>query len=409
MKREALVRIHQISYPALPLTGLAFYADRALLLPGITVVHAGEDIHEYRCFLAERGIGAELVLQVGNEDILNSVKAYPPYAEAIRTLVDAGAKIQFFNSTEAEADFLRELGLSWEDTVSALPDVSRIADNKAELRRLADTLGKSDAFPLHFFCKSEAEILRSVGEILESRPDFVVLKRADLASGIGTVKLRTDNRDILRAQVADYVAKYGRGKELIVEAGFFHTPYSILWDIHPPEYEVITASRQILSSRFEHEGNIIGSISSAPVSHDDEMEMELLTKPFVVAFRERGYRGICGFDCMKASNGRMYLLECNARITATYYAAAVAEQLPGNDWVLYMRNMFPTRVRSFAELHTLLINEGVLFDGEVGVLPFNVRCLKLPEPKCGLMCVAKSEEEASFLYRVACELTGART
>lgn len=407
MKPGALIRIHQISYPELQISGKELYADRSLLLPGLAVVKAGEEIHEYKCFLHDLGIGAELVLQVGGENLLQGVKAHPHYVDTIRTLVDAGAKIQFFNSSEQEDGFLKELSLGWEDTVSPPPSISQCVDNKIWLRDFAKEQGLNDLFPRHIFCKTKAEVQRAVSELSRSIPDFVVLKRPDLASGLGLVKLRTDSQAILRAQLDTYFSKYGENHSLIVEEGYEHIPLSLLWDIDEDDTRVLAVTRQLLDEHFAHQGNVLSSLLPAEVTEDDRQRMISMSEHLSTIFWSKDYRGLCGFDFMKTRDGKIFLLECNARVTAATYAYGVAEQIAagrGNiKWTIHMQNLYPKNARNFAELQARLGE--LVFNGYYGILPFNVRCLSLEEPKCGLMCIASGEEEAADLYQIACDLT----
>ncbi|MBI2099237.1 hypothetical protein HYT45_02350 [Candidatus Uhrbacteria bacterium] len=402
------LRIHLPNYPELPLPGKERYADRAMLLPGVVFVRAGEEVHDYRRFLNDIGIGAEIVVQVPEDDLFQGILESGELRSAVHCFVLGGGKLQFFNSTAREEMFLQQLGLGWEDTISAPAEISALADNKAALRKLAMELGLTGLFPAHVFCRKRAEALAGV-EMLqkEAEPDFIVLKRPDLASGLGLVKLRTDNPGLLKAQVESYFSKYGEARELILEAGYEHLSLSVLWNIESDDEKPLIVSRQLVDERFVHQGNIISSGLPPEVSVADGGQLVEKSSLLAKALRERGFRGICGFDFMKTRSGNIFCLECNGRITATVYAYGLARQIEAErghkPWAVHMQNLHPENARNFAELRAKL--EPDLFDGQYGILPFNVRCLSLAEPKCGLMCVAEGAEEAAFLFESAVEAT----
>jgi len=119
------------------------------------------------------------------------------------------------------------------------------------------------------------------------------------------------------------------------------------------------------------------------------------------------YSGTIGFDFLrikrpKKNGRRFFILECNARQTASTYPLAVSAQLKGRGlkaWSMIMLNAVPTKARSFGELEKRLGN--LLFHSTLGVLPFNPRLMTLPEPHCGLIIVGKDFTEAGKMLGAA--------
>lgn len=412
LKDGRIIRIHNPSYPELTISGKQFYADRALLLPGVVFVSSGEEISGYHDYLRECGIGASKVYQVAGPDMYSGILGDQDVRGDICRLVGDGYKIEFFNSTSKEEDFVREMGFDWKkDTVSAPAEISIHADNKAWLRSFAKEIQCEQVFPRHSVCRSKAEVLRELSFISEAdpKPDFMVLKKTNLASGLGLVKLRTDMNELLRAQLTDYFNKNGEKAELILEAGYLHAPLSILWDIGERDFSVAAFTRQILDEKFVHQGNIIATHNLPGVSEADRITMVAKTSPFVLAMQKKGYRGLCGFDLMKTRSGYIFVLECNARVTATAYIVGLLRQIrvehSSRPCALHTQNLYPKNAVSFKELKTKL--GGLVFKGIAGILPFNVRCLALPEPKCGLICIADTAENAAELYSYAANRTSA--
>lgn len=412
------LRIHQSSYPCDVVSGMKWYADRALLLPGVTFVHEGEDLEEYTAYLASLKIGARPIFKVPGGDIYEYIARSDEHKIIIRDLLVSGIKIQFFNTTEKEQKFLLALGLDWKDTFSPPPFVSLAVDNKASLRRFSEKLECESVFPAHFFCRTEVEVLQAVKSVMEEQSaDFPILKRTDLASGAGMVKLRMGSVSLMRAQIKGYFDKFVQNnEEVILEAGYEHIPLSVMWEIGEREVRARSVTIQLLDEHFVHQGNVISSALPPDVSEEDRDRMIIKTAPFVLALKKRGYRGICGFDLMKTTDGRIFVLECNGRVTATTYAVGVADQIAPargrRPWAIHMQNIYPKKVRSFVELREKLsfgrgnsLLYGDYCDISCGVLPFNVRCLALQESKCGLMCIADNPQDAADLYKLAVERT----
>lgn len=393
-----LIRVHDLmtAFEGLTVPGLAFYADRALVLPGTTYVADGP-IDDHLGYLGDVGIGAREIVRVAGGELVRNLATVDGLRADLARRVQDGGRLQFFVSTGYEAELLSALGIDWSRTFSAPVGISLDANDKAALRRLADRLGMRHAFPVHRMCRptDTAAVYKTVGELMAGDGcDFAVIKRPDLASGDGMI-IVPRSRDWADA-VDPYLRKHAGAPEIIVEAGHEHVPISIQWEFESDGPRFACVSSQLLDERFVHLGNVVGSRELPDISDADERVMRQLTEPFARHYWERGYRGICGFDLMRSRrDGRIYLLECNGRVTATTYAVGVGRQVADrcDAWTVLMTNVSPNgAVRDFAALRERL--GSWLFDGRKGVLPFNVRCLGLPEPKCTVCCVGADASEA---------------
>jgi hypothetical protein len=196
--------------------------------------------------------------------------------------------------------------------------------------------------------------------------------------------------------VEPYVREHAAAKEVIVEAGFAHEPYSVQWEVGDDGPVYAMSSGQLINEAFVHLGNVVSSEDIDPPTAD---EMRRVSEPFVRHYWRRGYRGICGFDFMRAkTGGRLYLLECNGRVTAATYAIGVGRQVSERmpSWAALMTNVHvPSSVRTFADLRKRLGRR--LYNGRKGALPFNVRCLGLDKPKFTVCCIGRDVTEAGII------------
>lgn len=397
-----MFRIHDVmtGYDGLHLAGLPYYSDRALVLPGTAVVYDG-DILDHLAFLRDVGVGADRVIRMQGTNIVRALHRHEEAADAIRRHVKAGGNVQFFAPTRHEHDLMERLDIPWTRVFNPSAALAEEANSKSALRRLAVDMGVRDAFPGHRITVCTVGALTdAVAKLRGSDCDFVVLKRPDLASGDGMALLRHDE------DAAPVIAGYVRmhmGREVIVEAGWEHVPMSVQWEIGDEDAVMVCATAQLIDGMFAHRGNIIGSGVLPGVTEGDIAEMCRLTAPFVDAYRARGYRGVCGFDLMRSSReGRMYLLECNGRVTATTYAYGIARQLRDRvgDWAAAMGKVHvPPSVRTTMDVHRALGD--LLFDGRYGVLPFNIRLLASDDPQCAVFCAGEEAAQACSLLEKA--------
>jgi hypothetical protein len=434
---EQLLKIHDLetAWKDLGVAGIHFYTDRALVTPGgVAVVQDGQP-KGYLGYLKKVGVGPETVITVTDVSPVAQALKDAALRRTLKDHIDGGMPLQFFCSTGLEDRLVRKLGLDWDDVFSAGPGITDQAGDKAVLRRLAVRLGVADVFPEHRIVRGEQAVLDAVRDIVRSVDcDFVVLKIPDSASGEGMVRLdvgrdfvgsdmgvpadlgphrsRSEYRrvrimrsGVWKREVNRFMRQYGR-KDIIVEAGYRSGSMSVQCEVYKdgPRFEF--ASGQLTDGLFVHAGNYIDSAEHIDPSRGPVHEMVRLTEPFVIDFWQRGYRGVCGFDCIRSErDGRVYLLECNSRVTASTYCWAVAQQVReriGPSWAVLMRNVQPSdRIRSFAVLQQSL--GPALFDGEIGALPFNLRCLSLTKPKFTVCTVGRNWQHAGEIFRETVE------
>lgn len=395
-----MIRIHDLTtgFEGLSVPGIPYYADRALVLRGTAVVTDGP-IDEHLAYLKDVDIGANEVVRVGDERLVGGIAAREDARRLVVERARGGSLLQFFSVTGHEERLLEALGLDWSHTFSAPLGVTREANDKAALRRLGEGLGLAGHFPRFRVCRpSDAgEVYAMVGELMRDGCDFVVLKRPDLASGDG-MRLVERCRDWLR-HVDPYLADHAGAREIIVEAGYEHVPMSVQWELGADGPSFACATAQLIDESFTHSGNILASGELPDVTAEDVAAMRRMSGPFVRHYWERGFRGICGFDFLRAlRDGGVRMLECNGRVTATTYANGIAREVARRtpDWAIVMSNVPASpAVRTFADVRARLGRR--LFDGSKGALPFNLRCLSLPHPKFALAVVGADVTEAKVI------------
>lgn len=208
--------------------------------------------------------------------------------------------------------------------------------------------------------------------------------------------------------------------ELIVEAGFGHDAFSTQIVVDHGHYRFLGPTKQIVDDEGRHMGNIMvrffdDSLSAKGLTGEDRhwMESYSLDVAKYAHSRVEGYKGTIGFDFLKRKrDGRIFLLECNARQTAATYPLAVSAQLEGRvreplnlpksermNWGVVMHNAVPTRARSWGALSERL--GGLLFDGTWGALPFNIRLMRLETPHVGIVATGETVDRALAVMRLA--------
>jgi len=393
-----MLRMHDIvtKWGDLYLPGVELYADRALVLSGAAVVQDGP-IDSYLDYLDSVGIGASEVIRVPGASPVRAALEDSALAEQIFRLARQHGGLQFFDVSSDEERLMKQLGLPCELAFNPPAKVAQCAGNKADLRRFGARLGRIDDFPEHYLVSGQLnEVFGAVGNLFNSSCDFVVLKVPALASGDGMLRVERE-RDWPEA-VHEFLVGLN-AEEVIVEAGYQHVPMSVQWELSAQGARMVCAADQLIKGTFSHAGNIVSSDRLLTVTDNDTSVMGRMSEPYVQALHEMGYRGVCGFDFMRTErDNRMYLLECNGRVTATTYAFGVARQLMDRleDWAIVMSRITPRRdIKDFDKLAGEL--SGMLFDGWRGVLPFNVRLLGLAEPQCIVCCVAPAVHQAMQL------------
>lgn len=406
-----MIRIHDLTtgFETLSVPGIPFYADRALLLRGTALVRSGP-IDDFLAYLRDVDVGPSEVVRLDSDRLVEGLAANADVRAAVLDRVARGSKLQFFSVTAREEALLDSLGLDWSHVYGAPPRIGAEANDKAELRRLGARLGYVSAFPAHRICGAQdnGAIYAAVGTLMAGNAcDFIVLKRPDLASGDGM--RRVERRLDWLEEVHPYLVEHAAAREIIVEAGFHHVPMSVQWELGADGPSFACATAQLIDEAFVHLGNVLASGELPCVSADDVDAMRRVSEPFVRDYWSRGFRGICGFDFLRAErDGRLYLLECNGRVTATTYANGLARELSArrDEWAIVMTNVSAApQVRSFGDVRRLLGSS--LFDGRQGALPFNLRCLTLAQPKLALACVGRDVHEAKSVLSQAKRLLAA--
>ena len=396
-----MIRIHDLktAFDGLTALGIQFYADRALVLQGTAVIPDGP-IDEHITYLADVGIGAREVIRLKGDVLVNGLMHQSSARDQVIALARGGVKMQFFNVTADEERLVNQLGLHWSDVYSAPAAITVEANDKVRIRRLGETLGVANAFPPYGV--HPASDLRGIRETISrlfrsERCDFVVLKRPDLASGEGMIRVQSGPR--WSQDVDAYVGDHAAASEIIVEAGFAHVPMSVQWEIDGTHERVVGVSQQLIDKSFLHRGNVIASSQLPDVRDGDVQTMQTISLPFVQHYRKQGYRGVCGFDFLRSTrDDRHYLLECNGRVTATTYAIGIGQQIASrlNTWAIAMSHVETSlSVRSF--YHVVQRLGPLLFDGYKGALPFSIRCLQLGKPKLSLCAIGGDAEEATYI------------
>lgn len=415
-----MIREHCPSYPGLNISGMLRYSERALVLPGTAVVLSADGVMDYWFWLRSLGIGPREIIAVSpgpdqDAPLLDQLLADPRSRNDLHRCleIDPDGTVQFFNTTEHEERAMSALGLPWSRVWGPEAGLSRRVNDKCDLRLLAADLLSRHVFP-RFRIAEEAHVPASLAELREEGIERALVKRGDLASGDGVISVSTAATD--REALSAFFAKHGKcGRKFLVEEHIGdHRALSVQWEVRAPhDYTLTAVSRQVVTRKGEYVGNVMGSGSIPDLSPEDAEQMRRDSEPFIRYFARSGWRGVCGFDFMRDRTGKIFMTECNGRVTALTYAIGIGEQVAerlGGAWGIAVGNVYPDpqTIRSPRAIYAAMSDS--LFNGMVGAIPMNVRCLYLPKPKCIVACVAQTAEAAEAQLaevraRVSCSLT----
>lgn len=246
--------------------------------------------------------------------------------------------------------------------------------------------------------------------------DHVIITRENIIGG-ATLRL---NRGMPQLEALKrYLLDHCRN-EILIEEGCAGDDYSTQIVVSDGSFRFLGPTQQIVDEYGRHMGNVMvrhfdASLASRGMTEEDKQVMESFSYDLAkyAHTRVEGYHGTIGFDFRKRRrDGRIFLMECNARQTAATYPLAISAQLEGRvrepftmpkservNWGIVMYNAVPTTARCWGALEEKL--GGLLFNGVYGALPFNVRLMQAPEPHVGLVAVGKNIDKALAIMRLA--------
>lgn len=262
--------------------------------------------------------------------------------------------------------------------------------------------------------RERGEVSRLVHEFL-SRPEKevcdVIVYGMDILGNTSTPPIT--RQDDIEARLGSFLTKHS-DNEIIIEYGYDSKSFStqLMMD-EGKGMHFLGVTEQIVDECGRHLGNKISRRRHPDrMPKEDWVTMEQYSRLAAGLAHEsvNGYSGTIGFDFIKRKrDGSIYMIECNGRQTAATYPIAVSHQLEGRrpvltiggadvNWGVMMLNGVTTTTRSFGELAERLGSK-LLFEGTSGAIPFNIRLMGLPSPKCGIITVADSIEQAEEMMK----------
>lgn len=398
--------------------GIDMYPDRSAMLPGTIYLdgtsHTDVVEEHLASYLRPMGIGASEIRFVKGDTLFDGILSDPRERDRLFRELSNG-KPTTLEAFSACADFDRFVASLNIDPVrlrTPMTSVMRMLDDKEAIRRLAHTLELDHVFPEHIFTYEKQETLARIREYRIQFPKLVVVKRPDLESGVGQLLITQDTTD---EKISAYVHEYCTGhRPIIVEQGVFGIEGSVQWHVSPLGIEPRFFSRQYTHDGA-HEGNVIAENGVSCLPHEWSLETRAkivkcvwkTTEKFVDWIAKRGFIGPIGFDFIANPNS-FYLLECNARTTAATYLESVRwqiEQRYSAHVCAAMKNAYPKRVQNWKQaVHALECEmEGLAFHPEFGsgVILANPRLFHLPSPKCLLIALQGSVQQAEYTLEKA--------
>lgn len=381
--------------------GVDYYCDRAILLPVDTVYVLKDEsgkglVEEHQAFLRrpEVALGPNNVVQVSGSDIFAGIMSDRLVLEKLQRATMNGSCMQIFCMTKRAEAFFAESLISKHCIDSAPLEIANKLNDKVELRRIGESMGLSHAF-LDYVVADEIEKTKSAVKTFLARPQeevpFAVVKQVDRAGGDGFLRImRGDDLDEL---LLPYFERYGN-KRVLIEEGHPHKALSMQVAVgQPRSFQVVGWTRQLVEAeRGRHFGNSMVRMATGHEHPLIDKEHRHSMKVWSLLHSERAhaypvrYRGILGYDYMLLKRPRkdgrdLFLLECNARQTASTYPLAVSHQMEGrgkDEWGITMWNAVSTAAQSVGEVLAKL-GDDLVFSGTRGIIPFNPRLMALPE------------------------------
>ncbi len=379
------------------------YAARALLLPGkAAIVPKDVLIDASVADLRTWGIGPQEIIQVpGDRGLYSGVLDCSRTTAILRHHVNLGGKIQVFNPTASCWSFCEQLGVHRGVLHNRPEDLTALTD-KIGFRRLAAELGLRRAFPEHRFATQAEEVRAAARELFLLGHRQVFIKRPDLASGTGMIKVGA--RGLNGRKLNTFLSRYAGSVELIVEAAWGQEDYSFVFDVNETSWTLEYVTGQFMEAdRKTHAGNFLGATPKDCLPADwNKIKrgkfictvLDFMT-PMIDQLRKRGYRGKLCVDVRGNHRGEARLLELNARASASNFPHAVLEQVRNHyghkELGAVMLNVWlPNQVERYEDLRALIGND--LFDPTTGfgIVPGNILCVRHQRPKFSPVMVQPS-------------------
>jgi hypothetical protein len=397
--------------------GLGRYSERALVLPGTTIVEAGLP-SAYLRYLYDIGIRDPdrdgLIRVQPGRTLLDGLTDAD--LNRVRSLLLDGYQFSCFMPTRLEEGVLeRRMGLRFHDYVwGPRPSLAADVNNKIWLRIYARKHHLGITFAdYHIAAVNDKEAILHAAADIMSRSVGVVVKNPGKASGEGMAFIDHGSaewaEELLQAVSKLHAEDPPCPKLLIEEWHPEHTDLSSQLEIGPdgPLYLAPTINR--VDGPATHDGNVLSSGPLPEVPADILVQMECESMKLGDALYELGYRGYFGIDFMYTpTRGYLYCLEVNGRATGAMYPLAVGMHLAGaskfpRQWAVVSANVSPPPGRfDFNSLSSALSSRRLLFKGGTGVLPVCVTLLE--QGKAMLYCVGRDVPEASNILAQAEEL-----
>lgn len=408
-------------YPSLQaVKGIAHYYNRELLRRANsgTIVHPlypGDDLGLLYEDYSAASIGPPAMQfpwgSSGKNDLYGALLAYQPTMAWLRREVNGGRKIRFFSPSLAAEEFIRKAGLRWgQHVLNSTPEIAKQWDDKHSLRQLAAKGGLRYYFPPH----TTASSLININAILQmnSGSELRVVKASNLASSEG----------MYFVPFGQILNSWDHGFPAIIEEAHPHIPFSVVFDVadRGPIFQYVSrqvlegvpfgqpvSTEKLLQGNIGHRGNIVASLEQTIDGFGGvsfALEMERLLLPLMNLVHLSGYRGFICVDMMQTVDGRVFVLECNARTSNSMYAAevlnAVEPKFKGTGVVVIMANIVVnTALVSYRLVRERL--ENLLYNGGncAGLLLYHAPLLNLGLGKAGLIALGRDYQEALQIFR----------
>ena len=396
--------------------GLANYASRSLVCPGMTVTGADTqgtrlDIEDTFAYMRQIELGADQLVVVPGGDLTRGLLRYADELQQVQRSVAQGRPLSLF--TPRLSFLVRQmLGLRFRDTAAIEPNLAELFDHKLSARLLPGAAGHFTAWRSMFrnlgdFDRLRQQVLAEAAEVLET--DSVMLKDPGADGGASNLLVGPGTDP---AEVAQFLAEHGH-KQLVIEAAypadmFDMTEISAQVAVGLGGWKLLKLTQQITEGNA-HKGNIV-SVGQFLV---DVQVYQAIMRAIIPFCNEAVRRGVgrggqpdqemvrtIGIDLLVIRFAGMvfvYVIEINGRGTAAKYVCSFADQVAprfGGSCSVVMENTEIPKGMGHEDLIHHRV-DGMLYDGtdRPGIVPGNPGCWR-GSGKATLFFVGANRDQA---------------
>lgn len=362
------------------------YPERALVIgrPQDVIALNAEPDPGYIQFLRDAGLCHSQVLPLNGTHISKYLMRSHSHDELANYVYSP-----FYPETE---DHMAARNLHSE-ILAASPDITMKFYDKASFKDVCMSLGIAmPTGPIFDKTRHTRDDLEAMIQESLKHTGKVIIRESGSSAGVGTLIITPENI----SEMADVVMNTS-GTKYLVEAfeNVVNSP-SVIGIIYDNQLTLLAQTTQLLAPNLSYLGNLIEYDQPMdPVLHD-------ITSRIGNKMKDSGYVGPFGVDYITTKEGKVYPVECNARITGAFYVHEAHQRIRenGNQFpvaLAFSSHIDTDRFKNFSDLEHSPIYEDLLYKGDKkpGIIPLNPSLIETG--KFQGIIVADSTDQATKL------------